>query len=95
MASVQNALITEYFPLDLDIMVFNAVLHDPPPGARERLPSGPPAVGAGHGLRREKNGALPHSVGLTTILFFENGFGDHGVDPFITIDDLGNPEIHS
>ena len=30
MASVPNALITEYFPLDLDIMVFNAVVHEPP-----------------------------------------------------------------
>ena len=55
------------------------------PEAGEGLPSGPPAAGVGHGVRLGKIGALPHSVGLTTILFFENGFGDHGMDPFITI----------
>ena len=59
MAAVPNALMAEYFPLDLDIMVFDAVVKRAFE-AGERLSARPPAPrGLGMDLDEEKLEALP------------------------------------
>jgi L-alanine-DL-glutamate epimerase-like enolase superfamily enzyme len=53
MASVPNALIAEYFPLDLDIMVFDAVVKEPLKLENGYLPV-PQCPGLGMDLDEEK-----------------------------------------
>ena len=53
MASVSNALIAEYFPLDLDIMVFDAVVKEPLKPEKGFLPV-PQRPGLGMELDEEK-----------------------------------------
>jgi len=53
MASVPNALVAEYFPLDLDIMVFDTVVKEPLKPDKGYLPV-PPRPGLGMDLDEEK-----------------------------------------
>ena len=53
MASVPNALMAEYFPLDLDIMVFDAVVREPLKPEKGYLPV-PQRPGLGMDLDEEK-----------------------------------------